>query len=73
MSNQRPGKYHKASGADSGIHINAFALIKFCKEAQEVLQKRGEEDSALRFEILGDYLREDYKGGQINTGRALGL
>ena len=73
MSNQRPGKYHSASGVDLTIQINVFNLISFCRDAQSILTLQGEEDSALRFEILGDYLTQDYKGGEINAKRALGV
>lgn len=74
--NQRRGKTHAASGADNGTTVNLQGLIRAVRDCQAALEAQGEEDSALRFEIFGDYLAEDVaeKGKPITfTTRMLGL
>jgi hypothetical protein len=71
--NQRPAKTH-AAGLRDGDTISIGSLVKFCREAKNELEKAGEEDSALRFEIFEEWLRNDYKGGPLKfTSKALGL
>ncbi len=71
--NQRAGKMHNASLRD-GDNIKLGDLVEFCERAQKDLEKLGEEDSALRFELFTEFLRKDFKGGHLRyTSRALGL
>ena len=71
--NQRAGKTHNA-GLRDGDAIKLGQLIKFCKDAQKDLEKAGEDDSALRFEILSQALLEDFKGGNLNyASKMIGL
>jgi hypothetical protein len=67
MSNQRRGSFHAAAMTDdrSGQQVGQFA--KLIRAAQAALEAEGEDDSALRFEILGDYLEKDV----INDGKPL--
>jgi hypothetical protein len=74
--NQRAGKMHAASMNDAGGGTIVYGdLLKFVRAAQTDLEHCGEEDAALRFEILGDYLENDYKVGTPLkfTSKALGL
>ena len=71
--NQRAGKTH-AAGLHDGDKVSLGSLIKFVKAAGYDLRNNGEEDAAIRFEILEDWLREDFKGGPLKyTSKALGL
>lgn len=71
--NQRAGKTHNA-GLRDGDAVKLGQLIKFCKDAHKDLEKAGEEDSALRFEILAQALLEDFKGGNLNySSKMIGL
>lgn len=72
MSNQRPGKVH-AAAMSTVDRIDLMKLNRFFKDAVELLNERGEEDAAHYFEVVGDYFREDYKGGDIATAKALAL
>lgn len=56
---QRQGKSHAASGFDGGQTVSLQGLIRTIRDAQTALEAEGEEDSALRFEIFGDYLEQD--------------
>lgn len=58
---QRPGKKHKAALSD-GDKIRYSDLLEFCKKARNDLAAEGESDAALRFEILEEWLRKDFKG-----------
>lgn len=70
---QRPGKKHKAALSDYD-NVNLTSLIRFCKAAQADLEKAGDTDAALRFEIFGEYLLNDFKGGFLKyNSKALGL
>ncbi len=54
--------------------VNFKSLIEFIKQAQADLEAAGDEDAALRFEILLEYLLNDFKGGYLKyNSRALGL
>ena len=70
--NQRPGKSHKAALTDFD-KISLGSLVDFCKKAKVDLEKNGEEDSALRFEILEDWLRNDFKGRFSYDSKMIGL
>ena len=70
--NQRPGKYHKAALSD-GDKISLRSLVEFCKKAKVDLENAGEQDSALRFEILEDWLRNDFKGSLVYSSKVIGL
>ena len=73
MSTQRAGKTH-AAGAYDGENVSLGSLIKFVRAAKEDLYKEGEQDAALRFEILEEWLREDFKGGSLSyKPKAIGL
>ena len=72
----------KCSNRKSGWHwvvvdgdkISLTSIIKFLKDAKTDLEKSGEEDAALRFEILADYLVEDYRGGGFKySSKMIGL
>lgn len=70
--NQRPGKTHAASLRDNdGITLRA--LVNFCESAKKDLEKEGDEDAALRFEILADYLRSEHRGGLNYHPKMIGL
>jgi len=70
--NQRAGKTHSAALVDSD-KISLASLIKFCKEAKADLEKEGEEDAALRFEILSDFLVNDFRGSFKYQSKMIGL
>lgn len=72
MSNQRAGKTHKAALSDSD-KISLRSMVEFCKKARIDLENAGEEDSALRFEILEEWLRNDFKGSFIYSSKMIGL
>jgi hypothetical protein len=69
---QRAAKTHNASPSDSD-KISLKALVDFCKNARIDLNKVGEEDAALRFEILEDWLRNDFKGSLKYNSKMIGL
>jgi len=46
---------------------------KFCKKAKTDLENAGESDSALRFEILEEWLRTDFKGSFSYSSKMIGL
>lgn len=76
MSNQRGGRFHAAAMNDEGGgNITLKDLITFVDKAQAALEDSGESDAALRFEIFGDYLKEDVASGQRFqfSNKALGL
>lgn len=71
--NQRAGKTH-AAGAYDSENVSLGSLVKFVRAAKEDLYKEGEQDAALRFEILEEWLRDDFKGGTLKyTPKAIGL
>lgn len=70
--NQRPGKTHKAALSDSE-KIRYTDLVDFCKKARNDLESEGESDAALRFEILEDWLRNDFKGQFKYSPKMIGL
>lgn len=43
--------------------ISHLHLIKFIEECQHQLTLKGEPDSAFRFEMVADYLKNDFKPG----------
>lgn len=54
--------------------VNLKSLINFVNAAKIDLYKAGDEDAALRFEILEEWLKEDCKGGFIKyESKAIGL
>jgi hypothetical protein len=67
MSNQRAGKTHSAAMNDDRLGQQLGQFAKLIRAAQAALESEGEEDSALRFEILGDFLEKDV----INDGKSL--
>lgn len=70
--NQRAGKTHSASLRD-GDNIRLSDLVNFCKSAKLDLEREGEEDAALRFEILETWLREDFRGSFKYHSKMIGL
>lgn len=74
--NQRAGRYHSAAMNDEGGgKIDLKDLIYFVTQSQRALEDAGESDAALRFEIFGDFLREDVANGKpfAFSTKALGL
>lgn len=69
---QRNAKTHKATLSDSD-KITLHSLIEFCKNARKDLEHEGEDDSALRFEILEQWLRNDYRGQFKYNSKMIGL
>lgn len=70
--NQRAGKTHAATLRDNDT-ITLRALVNFCESAKRDLYAEGDQDAALRFEILVDYLRNEYKGGFSYNAKMIGL
>lgn len=48
--------------AFDGVRINQ--LVEFCRSAQMYAQDKGDMDISVTFEILAEYLQNDYKIGQ---------
>jgi len=72
MSNQRPLKRNKSYFNDSGAMLRQ--VINFAEEAEELLEKQGDDDAAFYFGQLKDWLRENpSKGFTVPTHRILGL
>ena len=69
---QRNTKTHKAALSDSD-KISYKSLVEFCKKAKTDLENAGEEDSALRFEVLEEWLRNDFKGSFNYNSKMIGL
>ena len=69
---QRSAKTHKAALSDSD-KISHRSLVEFCKKAKADLENAGEQDSALRFEILEEWLRNDFKGSFAYSSKMIGL
>ena len=55
----------KPAALGHGDRISLSDLIKFCQNASIDLGKNGDEDASVRFEILADYLRNDFRGGKL--------
>jgi hypothetical protein len=72
VMNQRAGKTHSAALVDND-KVTLQALINFCKEAKNDLLSQGEEDSSLRFEILEEWLRNDFKGSLKYQSKMIGI
>lgn len=70
--NQRAGKTHKAALMDSD-KIRYADLVEFCKRARVDLESEGDSDAALRFEILEDWLRNDFRGTFKYDAKMIGL
>ena len=68
--NQRPGKTHAAALRD-GDRIALRDLVDFLKEAHQDLVTEGDADAALRFELLEDYLRNQFTGGKLKYKPAI--
>ena len=68
-----PRKKPKINGSDPDS-VNFRSLIEFVRQAQIDLEAVGDNDAALRFEILLEYLLNDFKGGYLKyNSKALGL
>ena len=70
--NQRAGKTHKAALMDSD-KIRFSDLVEFCRRARTDLENEGDGDAALRFEILEDWLRNDFRGSFKYDAKMIGL
>jgi hypothetical protein len=70
--NQRAGKTHKAALGDVE-KIRYADLVEFCKRARVDLESEGDSDAALRFEILEDWLRNDFRGTFKYDAKMIGL
>lgn len=71
MPNPRKKPVKQASDPNA---VNFRSLIEFVKNAQRDLKEAGDNDAALRFEIFGEYLINDFRGGYLKyTSKALGL
>ena len=70
--NQRAGKTHKAALVDSD-KIRFNDLVDFCKKARADLEREGDDDAALRFEILEEWLRNDFRGSFKYDSKMIGL
>lgn len=69
-----PNPRNKLKICDPDDSVSLRSLIEFVRKAQLDLANAGEEDSALRFEILYEYLTKDFRGAYLTyTSRALGL
>ena len=72
--NQRPGKKKAMTLNDQEDKVSLISLIRFCDEAEKQLRDSGDNHAALRFDILKDYLTNDFRGGYLKyTHKALGL
>ncbi len=72
MSNQRGGKWKKAS-LDSGL--SQMKLRNFFRDCKELLEENGEEDAAFYFEQVMDEINEgrSLPGDKRNVSKVLGL
>ena len=70
--NQRKGKMHKAALSDSE-KVNYRDLVEFVDMARKDLESEGESDAALRFEIFGEWLCNDFKGRLKYESKIIGL
>jgi hypothetical protein len=73
MSNQRAGNWKPAAMSDSGDRISIREIISFAQSAQEMLELKGEEDSAFYFEQIVDWLKTNPQKGLRDAGTVLGL
>lgn len=76
MAFQRKAKMKPATlrEQDDTDHVSKLSLIKFCDRAVKELTSSNDPDAALRFEILRDYLMNDFRGQYLHyEHRALGL
>lgn len=73
VSNQRPAKYQKkVSFNDSGAMLRQ--AIAFARDAEEALERQGEEDAAFYFGQLKDWLTDNPgKAFSERASKILGL
>lgn len=73
VSNQRPGKYQsKAMFNDNGAMLRQ--AISFARDAEEALERQGNEDAAFYFGQLKDWLTDNpRKGFNERAQKILGL
>ncbi len=70
MSNRK----QKPRMSYSDDNVNFHSLLEFMKSAIHDLTQAGDENAAIRFEILYEYLKNDFKGGYLKyNSRVLGL
>lgn len=72
MSNQRTGNWKPATMRDNDS-FTSMELCQFAKSAKEMLELRGEEESAFYFEQIEDWLRTNPGKGLRDAGKVLGL
>jgi hypothetical protein len=72
MSNQRAGKYHRASGMESGADMKTY---QFFKQARAILEDAGHEDAAFYFEQIEGWIKEgkSLPSDSKQIARALGV
>ena len=74
MSNQRPGKMHRAGANDNGLRD--MQIRNFFRTSKQLLEDTGNEDAAFYFEQVEEHIQ---KGGNImsddytTVGRILGI
>lgn len=75
MSNQRPGKWKKASMADQMNGSGGMKTVLFFKEAKELLEQSGYDDAAFYFEQIETLIREgnNLPVDRKTTAKALGI
>lgn len=73
MSNQRSGTWKPATLRDGGDSISIRDIIRFARSAKEMLEIRGEADSAFYFEQIEEWLTENPGKGLKDAGHVLGL
>ena len=72
MSTQRRGNW-KPAALNDGDKISIREIINFAESAQEMLEIRGEDESAFYFEQVVDWLKTNPQKGLRNAGHILGL
>lgn len=72
MSNQRTGNWKPATMRDNDS-FTSMELCQFAKSAKEMLELRGDEESAFYFEQIEDWLRTNPGKGLRDAGKVLGL
>lgn len=64
MSNQRPGKTHKAAAGDG---LQDMKLRNFFRSCREILNAEGNDDAAFWFEQIEEHINN---GGRLPDSRA---
>lgn len=69
------GWQQKRPTLSDGTGVNLRSVLAYCKSAVVALEDIGEEDAALRFEMLAEYLQKDVANGKpfAFSHKSLGL